>query len=279
MSSRKEIMEWLDTNNIEYSDTATVAQLKRLRNDEIIRLRITNPEHTEAIPNWSDLCDDDDNGAERPPVSTEQGQPPCNYTPLYATVPFSSETIGTSNIAASIVASMISATATTDTNTTTSNSFPTITHSTNSDPQNKRAQLEAESELLELEIRLIRQRKLLAELRGDNNPVVNTDTNTNRRITNNQPTYHDIKRSVFLFSNTTEYDANKWIMDYENACDSVHGDDAFRFKCVRRFMKEDTDADLFLRTDHSTSYAEFKENFLANFGHRYTLDDIMERMK
>lgn len=44
-------------------------------------------------------------------------------------------------------------------------------------------------------------------------------------------------------------------------------------------MKPDSEAELFLRTDSSVTYDEFRTNFLANFGNIYTITDILEKMK
>lgn len=92
-------------------------------------------------------------------------------------------------------------------------------------------------------------------------------------------TYKDIKYSVLPFSGGPSYDANKWLADFERACNSVDGDAAFRLKCIRRLMKAETEAELFLRTDDSVTYDAFRANFLANFGHTYSVTDVLEMMR
>lgn len=91
--------------------------------------------------------------------------------------------------------------------------------------------------------------------------------------------FDDVKHSMPQFTNSDEYDANKWISDFERACDTVNGDDVFRLKAIKRMMKPNTEAEWFLRIDTSQSYIGFRENFLANFGHIYTISEVMEKLK
>lgn len=58
-----------------------------------------------------------------------------------------------------------------------------------------------------------------------------------------QPKYKDIKHLVTLFSGSDDYDANKWIADFERACDVINADDATRLKFFRQSMKPDSDAE------------------------------------
>lgn len=68
---------------------------------------------------------------------------------------------------------------------------------------------------------------------------------------NSQPNYKDVKHLVPLFGNSDDYDAHKWISDFERACDTVNADDVSKLKFFRQSMKTDSDAELFLRTDRS----------------------------
>lgn len=132
---------------------------------------------------------------------------------------------------------------------------------------------------IDAEIRLLEKRKKLAELRRElhsdsENVNMNTNTNTNTKID-----FNDIKHSIVPFSNSEEYDAHKWIEDFERSCDTVNSDAAFRLKSIRRLMKPDSEGELFLRVDDSKTYQQFRANFLENFGHNYTISDVLNRMR
>lgn len=135
------------------------------------------------------------------------------------------------------------------------------------------AALDQEEAVADAELRILEKRARIAQLRAELATVLPDERGVR------QPTYKDIKYSVLPFSGGEEYDANKWLADFDRVCDSVDGDDAFRLKCMRRLMKPDSEAELFLRTDSSTTYVDFRANFLANFGHVYSVSDILEKMK
>ena len=80
------------------------------------------------------------------------------------------------------------------------------------------------------------------------------------------------------YSGSDNYDAHKWLADFECACDSVDGDNAFCLKCIRRLMKPDSDAEC-LRIDNSVTYQQFRANFLQNFGHVYSVSDIINKLR
>lgn len=199
--SRQELLIWLENNDVEHSRTATIAQLKRLRQAEIERLNMA------------------DDRPDSPKLSEHSGN---------------------------------------------STEIPNPAH----------ANLLQEEAKLDVELRILEKRHQIAVLRAELALEQNIPNEGNC-----EPTFKDIRHSVFEFSGGEEYDANKWLADFERACDSVDGNLNFRLKCIRRLMKSDSEAELFLRTDSSVTYDEFRANFLANFGHMYTVSDILEKMK
>ncbi|XP_052855243.1 uncharacterized protein LOC128264000 [Drosophila gunungcola] len=86
-----------------------------------------------------------------------------------------------------------------------------------------------------------------------------------------------VTQSMKPFSGPGSSDAFRWIKDFERNCDS--DDDAYKLKCVRRLMKPDSDADLFVHVDRSTNYAAFKENFLKTFGRSHFVVDVVNQLK
>lgn len=124
---------------------------------------------------------------------------------------------------------------------------------------------------IDAEIRLLEKQKRLAELRRE----LSSETQS----VHHKIDFNDIKHSVIPFSNSEEYDAHKWIKDFERACDTVNSDESFRLKSIRRLMKADSEGVLFLRIDNSSTYQQFRANFLANFGHQYTISDVINKLK
>lgn len=140
---------------------------------------------------------------------------------------------------------------------------------------NKRFQLEDEEAELDRELRILRKRQQLAQLRRE----LEGDLPYFAAEVHHRPKFSDIEHSVSLFNGSDTYDANKWLDDFERVCDSVNGDDIFRLKCIRRLMKPDSDAEWFLRTDSSNNYQQFRDNFLTNFGHIYSVAEVIEKMR
>lgn len=88
-----------------------------------------------------------------------------------------------------------------------------------------------------------------------------------------------VKHLIQLFSGSDEFDACKWVNDFESACDSVNADDHTRLVFFRQSMKADSVAELFLRTDSSKKYSDIKANFLANFDHRFSVCEIIDKLQ
>lgn len=140
---------------------------------------------------------------------------------------------------------------------------------------NQRFQLEGEEAELDRELRILRKRQQLAQLHRE----LERDLPYFAAEVHHRPKFSDIEHSVLLFNGSDAYDANKWFDDFERVCDSVNGDDIFRLKCIRRLMKPDSDAEWFLRTDSSKNYQQFRDNFLTNFGHIYSVAEVIEKME
>lgn len=143
------------------------------------------------------------------------------------------------------------------------------------DEANRAAGLVATEEAIDAEIRILNKKKQLLELRRElallEGPIVPARPA--------QPRFKDIKHTVPFFSGDEVYDAEKWIKSFERACDSVHGDGAFRLQSIKRMMVSGSTAETFLVVDESKTYEEFRRNFLGNFGHTYSVSDIIDKMR
>lgn len=142
-------------------------------------------------------------------------------------------------------------------------------------PKSKRvmqlAEVRAEEELLTAKLRLMSKQKQLFEM----------ETQMLGPITQKllKPNYDDVKHLISSFSNADEYDAHKWLDDFERACDSVNADQSTRLTFFRQSMKSNSDAELFLRTDHSATYSDIRTHFLANFGHVFSISEVIDRLR
>ncbi|XP_062535678.1 uncharacterized protein LOC134204898 [Armigeres subalbatus] len=124
---------------------------------------------------------------------------------------------------------------------------------------------------LDVELRVLQKRKMIANLRRELEDI--------EQAQGKPPTIQDVIGSVQRFSGGDTSDANRWLNDFESACDSLEGDDDFKLKCVRRLMEPGTEAEWFLRVDKSANYRQFRVNFLDNFGHVYTVAEIVDKLR
>ena len=129
---------------------------------------------------------------------------------------------------------------------------------------------DGEESALDEEIRVLQKRKQIADLRRELAGV---------ELFSRPPDFQDVRCLVPLFSGSDSYVPERWLNDFERACDSVRGDADFRLKCIRRMMEPGTEAEWFLRVDRSTNYAEFRENFVQNFGHTFTVAEIIDQLQ
>ncbi|XP_055590817.1 uncharacterized protein LOC129742899 [Uranotaenia lowii] len=138
-----------------------------------------------------------------------------------------------------------------------------------------------EERQLDAEIRLLQKRRLVADLRREIAAIEAEFNiyNAPPAAPIKAPEFRDIKYSVPIFSGGAAYDAEKWIHDFEQACESIHGDGDFRFMAVRRMMEPGSEAELFLRVDRSRNYQEFRTSFLENFSHVHSVSEIIDMMK
>lgn len=128
-----------------------------------------------------------------------------------------------------------------------------------------------EERALDSELRILQKKKMIADLRRE---VAALEITTGK-----QPEFSDIKYSVRSFSGDDVIDAKKWIDDFEQSCNAVNGDDIFKLKCVRRLMEPGTEAETFLHVDKSTTYTDFKKNFVDNFGHVYSISEVIDKLR
>lgn len=137
--------------------------------------------------------------------------------------------------------------------------------------ENSEANMDAEEEeKLDNEVRILQKRKLIADLRREIADILPFDK---------APDFQDIKCLVPPFAGGDLCVPEKWLNDFECVCDTVGGGEDFRLKCIRRLMAPGTEAEWFLRIDRSASYAEFRRNFLANFGHTYTVGEVLDKLR
>lgn len=125
--------------------------------------------------------------------------------------------------------------------------------------------------MLNAEIRILQKRKQIADLRRE--------LAANDALVGRPPDFHDVKCLVPLFAGGDSYIPERWLEDFERACDSVRGDAEFRLKCIRRLMEPGSEAEWFLRVDRSSTYNEFRRNFLENFGHSFTVAEIIDKLR
>lgn len=132
-------------------------------------------------------------------------------------------------------------------------------------------ELQIEEDLIDAKLRIMEKKKRLMEYESS------IFTPFAHQIM--RPSYKDIKHLVPLFSGSDDYDAHKWLADFERACDAINADSLTRLKFFRQSMKSDCEAELFLRTDTSATYSDIRNNFLANFGHIYSVSEVIDRLR
>lgn len=251
--SRSEVAKWLREHDIEFSATATVIQLKKLRLSELHRATMASSSNNET--NSGRLRQEEE---EELRLRQEEEELRVRQEEEELRLRQEEEELRLRQEEAEELRSLRAI------------NLPPISPSIRFGARLPSDTAHEEAEL-DVQIRIAQKKRQLALLR--------TELAAELPSMVSQPSFHDIKHSVLLFSGPSEYDANKWLADFERICDSVNGDDFFRLKCIRRLMKPESEAEWFLRTDGSITYAEFRANFLTNFGHRYTLTEILERMR
>ncbi|XP_034661997.1 uncharacterized protein LOC117897335 isoform X2 [Drosophila subobscura] len=127
------------------------------------------------------------------------------------------------------------------------------------DAQAKR--LEAERLMIEAEISLLQRKQALEELRkGSVNELAN---------------FKKVMQIMEPYAGKVN-SAHAWMEEFELNC---KGTDAFKLRCVRRLMKAETDAELFLKVNKATSYAAFKKGFLDTFGRISSIVEVINTLK
>lgn len=122
-------------------------------------------------------------------------------------------------------------------------------------------QIQEEQAIVEPEIELIQKKKTLENLR--------------RTSSRNRAEVDHVMTAIFPFSGEHVADVRKWLSDFERTCDTMDGDDIFKLKCIRRLMKPGSNAGWFLRVDQSTSYNEFRQQFLETFGRSHSVVEVV----
>lgn len=267
MSTEKEqLAKWLTENNIEFEPNLSAVQLKRLRLSEIERLmtgEMSTPTTTTSSATRSTTAHTS-SGSSRPATTT-------TTHPIGDSI--NSPTNTTASTVTAISTSVQSSVPKTPITTTAASTTPATASTPIISVELQRAEAEADAEL-----RILAKRAQIAQLQAEL-ATLGHNTTTTTNFTVREPLFDDIKHCVVPFSGPNEYDAYKWLDDFERACAPLNCDDVFRLKCMQRLMKPDTEAEWFIRVDKSTTYSEFRANFLVNFGHRFTSTEITDRMK
>lgn len=132
-------------------------------------------------------------------------------------------------------------------------------------------QSQSDEEALDAEIRILRKKKQIADLRRE---LVG-----NEQLFARPPDFQDVSCLVPSFAGSDSYVPERWLRDFERSCDSVKGDAEFRLKCIRRLMEPGTEAEWFLRVDRSTTYTGFRKKIRDNFGHTFTVAEIIDQLR
>lgn len=105
-------------------------------------------------------------------------------------------------------------------------------------------ELELEEEIIDAKLRLLQKKKQIADLEAG---LSSNSSNVYAPIAQYllKPNYKDIKHLFPMYSGPEEYDARKWLSDFERACDSVNADQITRLKFFRQSMKPMSDAESF----------------------------------
>lgn len=135
------------------------------------------------------------------------------------------------------------------------------------DAENEPLNPQQEEINLDAEIRILEKRQRIQQLQRELtiNSVVSC------------PNFEDVQHLMNPFDET--YDGYKWLKDFERVCDSLSADDVFRLRSVRRLMKMNSAAELFLRVDNSTNFSNFRQNFLSNFGRKHTISEVINELR
>lgn len=141
----------------------------------------------------------------------------------------------------------------------------------------KLRELKEEEAYLDAQLRVQEKKQRLLDLQLKNHSDADLLTPIAKHIF--KPQYKDVKHLIQLFSGSEECDARKWIKDFERACDSVRADEHTCLVFSRQSMKSDSVAELFLRTDSSETYSEIKANFMANFDHRFSISEVIDKLR
>lgn len=208
--TRQQLVQWLNKKNISFFRTASVVHLRRLRKSEIERLGI-------------ELSDSETTTSETMAENQPPNSPPSDLLP--PNMP--ADNIQQPNIpAVNIQQSAVSDGDVQQQNIPASVIQQPIIPPGNEPPNGNLAALAAEEAILDAALRVEEKRARLNALRAE----LARDMPEERRF---QPRFKDIEHSVLIFAGSEEYDATKWLSDFERACDSVNGDDVFRLKCIR----------------------------------------------
>ena len=131
--------------------------------------------------------------------------------------------------------------------------------------------LREEEELLNAKLRIAEKKKKIMELE-----TVSLAPIMAKML---RPTYKDIEHLVPMFANSFECDAYKWLADFERACAAVNADELTMMKFFRQSMRKESEGELFLRSDASANYPELRDSFLTNFGHVYSVCEIIDLLR
>lgn len=136
-------------------------------------------------------------------------------------------------------------------------------------PEDEQSQLSDDE--LDLELRALEKRRKILALRRQ--------LEEEERQLVRQPEVKDVIGSIIRFSGGDTCDANRWLAEFESTCDALGGDDTFKLRCIRQLMEAGTEAEWFLRVDNSVNFREFRTSFLENFGYRYSVAEVIDKLR
>ncbi|XP_055308209.1 uncharacterized protein LOC129572291 [Sitodiplosis mosellana] len=280
--SKSDMLTVLQANHVEVPPYATISQIRSVYNEWVSGPPsddISPEDHNKTIdelakslPKLTDETDERDN---EPPAVTEVPRSTvtttttttaanANVLPPAATVSVQTVDLSESNaINVTAESSVFSSTntATVMSSTIVTNALPSVSRPLPSiSVEEQIRQLQRERELL-----LLQQQ--VNELRRTNRapvPAIRIDISA-------------IESMVQKFSGDDAYDVHKWIEDMEDAFDILQFDERARFVGARRLL--DGTAKLFARTISVHTYDELREEFLTEFGRKFSTEEVYAQLR
>lgn len=139
------------------------------------------------------------------------------------------------------------------------------------------AQMRAELESLQAEEDLLAARLRVRRLQAAMNANVDT-TGENLQATNKRRIKAaDVEYLVPCFTGDDEYSVTKWIEDFEQIMETLHGDQDDYYKMARHLIRDT--AKLYLRTIRVQDYDSLKRSLLQRYERQVSYYEIYEKLR